>query len=48
MDDDNTRLDIVIPSTVWQAGKPISGHVVCRPRQDLPNADIAVYWQRHR
>jgi hypothetical protein len=25
-----------------------AGHVVCRPRQDLPTADVAVYWQRHR
>ena len=48
MGDDEAQLDIVIPSTVWRAGEPINGHVVCRPRQDLPNADIAVYWQRHR
>ncbi len=48
MGDGATEIDIVIPSTVRRAGEPITGHVVCRPRQDLPPADIAVYWQRHR
>jgi hypothetical protein len=48
MGDGATELDIVIPSPVWLAGAPITGHVVLRPRQDLPNADVAVYWQRHR
>jgi hypothetical protein len=48
MGDGATQLDIVIPSPVWRAGEPITGHLVARPQQDLPNADIAVYWQRHR
>ncbi len=43
-----TEIDIVIPSPVWRAGEPITGHLACRPQQDLPTADIAVYWQRER
>ena len=48
MGNGETTIDIVMPSPVWRAGEPITGHLVCRPQQDLPNADIAVYWQRHR
>jgi hypothetical protein len=48
MGDGATEIDIVIPSPVWRAGEPITGHLACRPRQDLPTADIAVYWQRER
>jgi hypothetical protein len=44
----DTQLDIVMPSPVWRAGEPITGHLVVRPQQDLPTADIAVYWQRQR
>lgn len=43
-----TQLDIVMPSPVWLAGESITGHVVLRPQQDLPTAEAAVYWQRHR
>ncbi len=48
MGNGETTIDIVMPSPVWRAGEPITGYLVCRPQQDLPNADIAVYWQRHR
>jgi hypothetical protein len=48
MGDGATQLDIVMPSPVWRAGQPITGHLVVRAQQNLPNADIAVYWQRHR
>ena len=48
MGDGETELDIVIPSPVCLRAAIITGHVVCRPRQDLPTADVAVYWQRHR
>lgn len=45
----DTELDIVLPTTVFRAGEAITGHVVCRPRvQGLPNAEVAVYWQRQR
>jgi hypothetical protein len=43
-----TQLDIVMPSPVWRAGESITGHVVLRPQQDLPTAEVAVYWQRQR
>jgi len=43
-----TQIDILIPSSVCIAGQDITGQLVCRPQQDLPTADIAVYWQRHR
>jgi hypothetical protein len=43
-----TAIDIVIPSPVYRAGEIISGQVVLRPQQDLPNGDVAVYWQWHR
>ncbi len=46
--DGATVMDIVIPSSVYRAGETISGNVVLRPQQDLPNGDVAVYWQRHR
>ena len=39
-----TQLDIVMPSPVWRAGESITGHVVLRPQQDLPTAEVAVYW----
>ena len=48
MGDGATQIDIVIPSSVCVAGHDITGHLVCRPQQDLPTADIAMYWQRHR
>lgn len=43
-----TEIDIVIPSPVCRAGTPITGHLVLRPREQVPLAEIAVYWQRHR
>lgn len=43
-----TDVDIVIPSPVWLAGQPITGHLVLRPKEQVPLAEIAVYWQRHR
>jgi hypothetical protein len=46
--DGATAMDIVIPSPVYRAGETISGNVVLRPQQDLPNGDVAVYWQRSR
>ena len=48
MGDGATQLDIVMPSPIWRAGEPVTGHLVVRAQQDLPTADIAVYWQRHR
>lgn len=48
MGDGATELDIVLAAPVWPAGASITGQLVVRPHQDLPPADIAVYWQRHR
>lgn len=48
MGDGATQIDIAIPSPVCRAGEPIAGHLLLRPQQDLPPADVAVYWQRHR
>lgn len=48
MGDGACDLDIVLPKPVWRAGEPVTGHLVVRPQQNLPTADIAVYWQRHR
>ena len=48
MGDGATQIDVIIPSSVCVAGQDITGQLVCRPQQDLPTADIAVYWQRHR
>lgn len=44
----DSDIDVVLPTAVWRAGEPITGHLAIRPLQDLPAADIAVYWQRHR
>jgi len=46
--DGATLIDIVIPSPVYLAGETIAGQVVLRPQIELPNGDVAVYWQRHR
>jgi hypothetical protein len=46
--DGATVIDIELPSPVYRAGETISGQVVLRPQQDLPNGDVAVYWQRLR
>ena len=43
-----TEIDIVLPSPVWRAGEPITGRLVLRPSEQVPLAEIAVYWQRHR
>lgn len=48
MGNGDTQMDIMIPSPVCVAGQDITGHLVCRPQQNLPTADIAMYWQRHR
>ncbi|MCV7255415.1 hypothetical protein H7J86_24950 [Mycobacterium hackensackense] len=48
MGDAASQLDIVLASPVGLAGAAITGHLVVRPQQDLPTADIAVYWQRER
>lgn len=44
----DSDLDIVLPSAVWRAGEPVTGHLAVRALQNLPTADIAVYWQRQR
>lgn len=43
-----TEIDIVLGSPVYRAGETINGTVVLRPTMDLPNGDVAVYWQRFR
>jgi hypothetical protein len=43
-----TDVDIVLASPVWVAGQPITGHLVLRPKEQVPQGEIAVYWQRHR
>lgn len=44
----DTEIDIVLGSPVYRAGETISGQIVLRPKIDLPNGDVAVYWQRQR
>jgi hypothetical protein len=46
--DAEIELEIVLPTSVFSAGQTVSGHVVLTPRADLPDGDLAVYWQRHR
>lgn len=48
MGDAAAQLDVVLASPVTMAGSAVTGHLVVRPQQDLPAADIAVYWQRQR
>lgn len=43
-----TEIDILLGSAVYRAGETISGQVILRPKMDLPNGDVAVYWQRFR
>lgn len=43
-----TEIDIVLGSPLYRAGETISGQIVLRPTIDLPNGDVAVYWQRQR
>jgi hypothetical protein len=46
--DGETEIDILLGSPVYRAGEVINGTVVLRPKIDLPNGDVAVYWQRFR
>jgi hypothetical protein len=46
--DGATTIDIVLPSPLYCAGDTISGQVILRPQSQLPNGDVAVYWQRER
>ena len=48
MGDGATALEIMLPSPVCRAGTDITGHVVLRTTQKLPDGEVAVYWQRHR
>jgi hypothetical protein len=41
----DTDIDIALPSPIYRAGDTINGQVTLRPHQDLPNGDVAVYWQ---
>lgn len=43
-----TGLDIVLPASVFVAGEVIRGCVDVIPSRDLPNGDLAVFYQRHR
>jgi len=43
-----THLDIVLPSSVFAAGEVIRGQVDVIPARDLPDGDLAVFYQRHR
>lgn len=43
-----TGLDIVLPASVYAAGEVIRGHVDVVPTRDLPDGDLAVFYQRHR
>lgn len=43
-----TEIDIRLRSPVYRAGEAITGEIVLRPTADLPNGDVAVYWQRFR
>jgi hypothetical protein len=43
-----TEIDIVLGSPVYRAGDNVEGDIVLAPQLDLPNGDVAVYWQRQR
>jgi hypothetical protein len=43
-----TDIDIAIPTPLCCAGQTISGHITLTPGSDLPDGDVAVYWQRQR
>jgi hypothetical protein len=43
-----TVIDLVLPTSVFVAGEPIRGHAILTPTMDLPDADLAVCWQRRR
>jgi hypothetical protein len=45
---DASEIDIAIDPPVVRAGEPLRGLLTVTPRADLPDADIAVYWQRIR
>ncbi|MGX9788872.1 hypothetical protein [Mycobacterium sp. MMS18-G62] len=43
-----TDIDIAIPTPLCCAGQTVNGHITLTPRSDLPDGDVAVYWQRQR
>lgn len=46
--DETTRVELDLASPVWRAGDVVHGRVTLLPQSDLPDGDLAVYWQRHR
>jgi hypothetical protein len=44
----DTDIDIAIPTPLCCAGQTVSGHITLTPRSDLPDGEVAVYWQRQR
>lgn len=46
--DGSTHIDLTLASPIGRAGDVIHGQVTLQPQSDLPDGDLAVYWQRHR
>lgn len=45
--DAETDVEISLPASVFRAGDTVAGHVLLTARSDVPDADVAVCWQRH-
>lgn len=43
-----TAIDVVLGSPLYRSGETVRGEVVLRPTIDLPDGNVAVFWQRQR
>jgi hypothetical protein len=46
--DDETSVDIVLPSMLYRAGETINGHIVLTPHADMSDGDLSIYWGHRR
>jgi hypothetical protein len=46
--DDETSVDIVLPSVLYRAGETINGHVVLTPHADMSDGELSICWGHRR
>jgi len=42
------EIDIALSGTVYRAGGAVNGQITILPTRDLPEGNVAIFWQRHR
>jgi hypothetical protein len=46
--DDETSVDIVLPSVLYRAGEAINGHIALTPHADMSDGELSICWGHHR